>query len=469
MKNFPEPTNLKELRGALGLFSYYRKFVKDFSKIAKPLLDLLKKDAPFSWKEKQQTAFDYLKKKLIEAPILQYPDFNKPFVLFTDASGDGIGAVLSQLNDDGKECVIAYASRSLNQAERNYGITDQECLAVVWAIKHFDQYLGLLPFKVVTDHSALKFLQTSDMPTGRRARWMMYLQQFKFEITHRPGKENSNADALSRIPLAQCLFIGVENKEGEEDNNFSNFDTDYYSAEEDINQILQLYKEDKGKGGEILLLDKTNEEQYKAFQAYLMDGNPEETASSNGWGEIDNDRENSWENNRVEDDTWGPNYPESEVDSDDDEYLEISESFPPYFIGLSDPNAQSIGYKYTRQELERLYTQNIRIRQVIAGQPYTRGNGQCTLACDTENHHTHTYCVKCKRNLFYGTTIHHCALPARGEPYFVMDPAFLVNEPWWIEPLLVRLNNNYTHLKFLQRMLLGFPFYTPEPSIAELD
>ena len=110
VKNFPEPTNLKELRGALGLFSYYRKFVKDFSKIAKPLLDLLKKDAPFSWKEKQQTAFDYLKKKLIEAPILQYPDFNKPFVLFTDASGDGIGAVLSQLNDDGKECVITYAS-----------------------------------------------------------------------------------------------------------------------------------------------------------------------------------------------------------------------------------------------------------------------------------------------------------------------------------------------------------------------
>ena len=110
----------------------------------------------------------------MEAPILQYPDFSKPFLIYTDASGTGLGAVLSQLNDEGKECVIAYASRSLNKAECNYGITDQECLAVVWAVKHFEQYLGLLPFKVVTDHSALKFLQTADMPSGKRARWIMY-------------------------------------------------------------------------------------------------------------------------------------------------------------------------------------------------------------------------------------------------------------------------------------------------------
>jgi len=219
--NFPEPTNLKELRGALGLFSYYRKFVKDFSRIAKPLLMLLKKDTPFEWNTKQQNAFDYLKKKLMEAPILQYPDFSKPFLIYTDASGTGLGAVLSQLNDEEKECVIAYASRSLNKAECNYGITDQECLAVVWAVKHFEQYLGLLPFKIITDHSALKFLQTADMPSGRRARWIMYLQQFKFEIIHRPGKDNKNADALSRIPETQCFFIGAENEGGED--NSKNF------------------------------------------------------------------------------------------------------------------------------------------------------------------------------------------------------------------------------------------------------
>ena len=117
---------------------------------------LLKKETPFNWTNKQQTAFEQLKKRLITAPILQYPDFNKPFIVYTDASGTGLGAVLSQKNEENKEVVIAYASRSLNKAEQNYSVTDQECLAVVWAIKYFQHYLGLKPFQVITDHSALK-------------------------------------------------------------------------------------------------------------------------------------------------------------------------------------------------------------------------------------------------------------------------------------------------------------------------
>jgi hypothetical protein len=199
IRNFPVPQNLTQLRGALGLFSYYRKFIKDFSKIAKPMLILLKKDEPFNWTEKQQRAFDFLKERLVQAPILTYPDFNKPFIIYTDASGTGLGAVLSQLGEDGKEKVIAYASRSMNSAERNYGITDQECLAIVWAVQHFQHYLGLKPFTIVTDHSALKWLQTCKMPKGRRARWMTELQQYEFKIIHRPGKLNANADALSRM------------------------------------------------------------------------------------------------------------------------------------------------------------------------------------------------------------------------------------------------------------------------------
>src|SRR5204862_359756 len=135
---------------------------------------------------------------------------------YTDASGTGLGAVLSQKDDENRERVIAYASRSLNKTEQNYGITDKECLAVIWAIKHFEQYLGLLPFQVVTDHSALKYLQTAKMPTGRRARWIMYLQQFDFKITYRPGKENKNADALSRTPeIVECNFVRVETQEEE--------------------------------------------------------------------------------------------------------------------------------------------------------------------------------------------------------------------------------------------------------------
>ena len=134
------------------------------------MLMLLKKDTPFTWDEKQQEAFNFLKKCLMEVLILQYSDFEQPFVLYTDFLGTELGAVLSQIDDEKRERIIAYASRSLNKAECNYGITDQECLAIVWAIKHFEQYLKLLLFKVVTDHFALKFLQTAEIPTGKRAK-----------------------------------------------------------------------------------------------------------------------------------------------------------------------------------------------------------------------------------------------------------------------------------------------------------
>ena len=184
----------------MGLFSYYRRFVKGFSKIAKPLHELLKKEKGFEWGEKQQKAFEELKKKLIEYPILSYPNYEKEFILITDASGEGLGAVLSQYNDEGKETVIAYASRGLKPAEKNYPITEQECLAIVWAIEYFHKYLIRKKFTIITDHSALKTLKTSKIPkTGRRARWMMEIQQYDFEIKHRAGKENGNADALSRI------------------------------------------------------------------------------------------------------------------------------------------------------------------------------------------------------------------------------------------------------------------------------
>jgi hypothetical protein len=203
IRDFPRPHNLKTLRRALRLFSYYRKFIKDFSKIATPLHKLLKKDMPFIWTQKQQNAFNFLKKCLTKAPILQYSDFDKEFILYTDASGHGLGAIIVQKNDEGKEGVIAYASRSLNPAERRYGITDQECLAVVWAIRHFSHYLCFKHFTVYTDHSVLKWLQTCKMPIGHRARWIMELQQYNFTIVHRPGKANANADALSRIPEMQ--------------------------------------------------------------------------------------------------------------------------------------------------------------------------------------------------------------------------------------------------------------------------
>ena len=199
VKNLKIPKKVTDVRSVLELCSYYRKFVKNFAKIAKPLHELTSKSAELEWTQKHQESFNTLKEKLINHPILQYPNFDKEFILITDASEQGLGAVLSQLNEDGKEVVIAYASRSLQGAEKNYPITELECLAIIWAVKHFQKYLTKRKFTIITDHSALKTLRTAKVPVRRRAQWMMYLQQYDFEIKHRPGKSNTNADALSRL------------------------------------------------------------------------------------------------------------------------------------------------------------------------------------------------------------------------------------------------------------------------------
>jgi hypothetical protein len=133
--------------------------------------------------------------------VLGFPDFTKPFVLETDASGAGLGAVLAQKHDDGSIRPIAYASRSLQPHERNYGITELEGLGVVWAVKHFRPYLYGHPCEVYTDHSALTSLLNTPQPSGKLTRWGMAIQELDLKITHRSGRSNSNADALSRSPL----------------------------------------------------------------------------------------------------------------------------------------------------------------------------------------------------------------------------------------------------------------------------
>jgi Reverse transcriptase (RNA-dependent DNA polymerase). len=212
VRDYPEPTNIRQLRGFLGLASYYRKFIKNFSTIAKPLNQLLEKDILFEWKENQQQAFETLKKLLISAPILRYPDFQRPFYLHTDASGTGVGAVLAQRDDQRKEYAIAYASRSLNKAERNYSATELECLAVIWAVEHYHQYLGTNHFYLITDHAALQWLKSTELK-GRRARWILRLESYNFTITHRSGRKHNNADAMSRMYDQEetILFCEQEN------------------------------------------------------------------------------------------------------------------------------------------------------------------------------------------------------------------------------------------------------------------
>lgn len=200
VQNFPVPKCCKDIKAFLGLTGYYRRFISNFSKITKPLTSLLKKDVPFIWGEAQQKAFNECKNLLTNPPILQYPNFNKEFVLTTDASLYAIGSVLSQ-GEIGKDLPIAYASRTLNKAESNYSTIERELLAIVWAVKHFRPYLFGRKFKIVTDHKPLTWLFSVKDPGSRLVRWRLKLEEFEYEIIYKAGKINTNADALSRPPI----------------------------------------------------------------------------------------------------------------------------------------------------------------------------------------------------------------------------------------------------------------------------
>lgn len=197
IKDYPTPKRIKDIQSFKGLAGYYRKFIKNFSKIAKSLTKLTKKTEQFVWTAEQQNAFDNLKEKLMTAPVLKYPDFSEEFIVTTDASDYAIGAVLSQ-GKVGSDRLIVYASRVLTRAEQNYNTTEKELLAVVWAVKHFRPYVYGTKFKIVTDHKPLVWLFSINDPGSRLIRWRLKLEEYDYEIIHKAGRANANADALSR-------------------------------------------------------------------------------------------------------------------------------------------------------------------------------------------------------------------------------------------------------------------------------
>ena len=201
---WPIPTSRREVQQFLGLANYYRRFVKDFAAIAKPLHRLTEKTAKFEWTNECQTAFEEIRHRLVTAPILAFPDYKREFILDTDASDTGIGAVLSQVQEDGSERVIAYASRVLTKPERRYCVTRRELLAVVNFVQHFRPYLLGRHFLLRTYHGSLTWLSNFREPEGQLARWLERLQEYDFTIAHRPGRKHQNADTLSRQPCNQC-------------------------------------------------------------------------------------------------------------------------------------------------------------------------------------------------------------------------------------------------------------------------
>ena len=199
VRKWTQPKDVSELRSFLGLCAYYRRFVERFAEKAAPLYQLTEKKNPFIWKAEQEAAFRELKDRLITSPILGYPQPEGRYILDTDASDTGLGAVLSQ-EQDGAERVIAYLSRSMSKEERRYCVTRKELLAVVFAAKKSRHYLLGKKFLLRTDHGSLTWLMNFKEPQGQVARWIEALSEFQFDIKHRPGRIHNNADALSRSP-----------------------------------------------------------------------------------------------------------------------------------------------------------------------------------------------------------------------------------------------------------------------------
>lgn len=198
--NYPLPKTTTEIKSFLGLIGYYRRFIKDFARITQPLTACLKKRNKIVIDQKYIDAFEKCKELLTNAPLLQFPDHTKPFILTTDASNVALGAVLSQ-GPIGQDKPVAYASRTLSDTESRYSTIEKELLAVVWATKHFRPYLYGRKFDIYTDHKPLEWLNSLKEPNSKLMRWRLKMQEFDYNIKYKKGKLNANADSLSRIKI----------------------------------------------------------------------------------------------------------------------------------------------------------------------------------------------------------------------------------------------------------------------------
>jgi hypothetical protein len=200
--NWKPPISVHEVRSFLGMAGYYHRFIPDFSKVAKPITELLKNQTKFIWSPKCEKAFRILKKSLTTAPVLAQPDIEKPFDVYCDASGIGLGCVLMQ---EGR--VIAYASRQLKRHEEHYLTHDLELAAVVHALKIWRHYLLGNTCHIYTDHKSLKYIFTQTELNMRQRRWLELIKDYDLEVHYHPGKANGVADALSRKNHCNCMTV----------------------------------------------------------------------------------------------------------------------------------------------------------------------------------------------------------------------------------------------------------------------
>lgn len=192
------PKNRRGLMRITGFLNYFRKFVPNFSSICEPLYALLNQNNKFKWETQHEDALKNIKDILNKRIFINIPNFEKEFILYTDASGYGIGAILMQ-EENGKELILEYASRSLTKEEKNYGISEKEALAIRWSVEHFEFFLKGKKFKIFTDHKALQFLNENQSKNARIRRWVNELLNYDMQIIYKNGNEMNHVDFLSRL------------------------------------------------------------------------------------------------------------------------------------------------------------------------------------------------------------------------------------------------------------------------------
>ena len=260
--DYPLPKTQTEIKGFLGLLGYYRKFIKDFAKLTKPMTKCLKKGSHVEHNDEFLQCFEICKHLLIQDPILKYPDFSKDFVLTTDASNIALGAVLSQVYD-GQEHPICYASRTLNDTENKYSPIEKELLAIMWAVKYFRPYLYGRKFKIITDHAPLQWLNSIKEPNAKLFRWKLKLQEYNFDVIHKPGKLNTNADALSRIK------IDLNANETNDNNNENDSMVTNHSADEDDTGYIRISEKPLNYFSNQLRILENKNTPFKKFEIYF--------------------------------------------------------------------------------------------------------------------------------------------------------------------------------------------------------
>lgn len=259
--DFPIPRTPKEIKSFLGLLGYYRKFIRDFAKLTKPLTECLKKGRRIDLNDRYLRTFKSCKDILTNDPILQHPDFKKPFVLTTDASNFAIGGVLSQ-GPIGSDKPICYASRTLTDTEINYSTIEKELLAIVWATKYFRPYLFGRKFTIVTDHKPLIWMMNLKDPNSRLIRWRLKLEEYDYKLHYKKGIQNSNADALSRIKINKetnnknLTEVYVNDTPGTSAQ--STMGSTVHSAEENLNTGIPISERPLNEFSLQLVLEKTN-------------------------------------------------------------------------------------------------------------------------------------------------------------------------------------------------------------------